>query len=209
MNYQKYLIELRESLVKQVGVIKNSNGGWLHWDDTKSNMSIRHDLVYLLQKYVELAEKNFGIFLILKHAHGDCDSYKEEDPYWVTKFRNGADISYEDDNYEWTEFEWTPFQDSVLDFGSEETKHPCPLCKNRSKEHQVWKQLVIDRKADVEALRVLASCLCSIRWAIDSAEEKKTRSGIRERLLLVIARLTDVILEVPVEVQIDRIVAKL
>ena len=83
----------------------------------------------------------------------------------------------------------------------------CPCTKNaKPTEHWVIDDVIYSKDANIEQCKRLESILYDINEAIDSAEDKKPRSGIREYLLRAVLNINDELLPSPMEQYVRQLI---
>lgn len=82
----------------------------------------------------------------------------------------------------------------------------CP-CEENAKPttHWVIDDVVYEKWADTIECKKITSILQDVNTAIEAAEDKKPRSGIREYLLRAILKINDVILPIPMNEYISKL----
>lgn len=179
MKFIDFLILLRHDILDACSVVKDSQGGW-QWGRERTNAETRKLLQSLLDKHIHSAEK-WGIYVVNRHT--ECPN-KNHSGYLISKGRHGVKV-YRDGNFIWTgEQLYQGYMDTV-----------CPCDTNaKPTKHWVIQEFVI-RKIGFSKRH--GSFVDAIAWlvaAIDVAGDGKTRSAIRECLLMAVLRLTDGIL---------------
>lgn len=195
MNAKKFYLNLRAELVELVGRIKDSNGGWLGWDNSVPNNVTRIYLDNLLSKYSERATSEFGIFAAVRYPHYLCGDYNEGEPMYITQFVNGQIIDETNGEYIWLQNYWGEFP-----------AQPCPFSKRKIVDENTATVGFVVAKDDYdEDKEEVARVLGIIHTAKSRARDNSPRAGIREQLLLAILRLNDEILPIKLEKQIEEI----
>ncbi len=179
MTFFEFCASLREEVLAQISGVKNSNG-YLSWDNTTPNSTIKHRLELMLDKYVMQA-KEFGIYVVTRYS--SCSNISHNG--YPTENRYGVSINYQDSNFIWS--------GDQLYQGPRNSKCPCSK-SNRSSLNHVIDDIIYDKSANLEKCRELAHILQDISESIQHASNNKSRSGIREHLLRAILRLNDTIL---------------
>lgn len=185
-NYKlEYYANLRAELLSILSGVDNASES-LWWDDTTPNYITKRKLQNIFKKYVSLA-KLFGVYLITLHA--DCGGPQHNKQYAIESDTFSKDWEFKDSGYIW---------------GSDVFRDPlfcrCPCAENNGPtEHWVVKQFVYFVGYEEENCRVVDNILCDIYSAIENAENRKPRSGIREYLLRAIIRTNDAILPITVD----------
>jgi len=182
MDILKYCVSLRSELLEVVSGVENS-GYSFSWDTTTPNWATKTKLEKLYKRYLMLASR-YGLYVVT--IHSPCGSSTHpENPGYITENDYGLDIAYQDKNYVWLGL--------GMYQGPRHTTCPCSD-KSRVTDHYVNVVVIFKNNADQEVCKVLESILYDIHEAIECAEHKKTRSAIRENLLLAILKINDAIL---------------
>lgn len=189
MGQFEYLVNLRQELIGQIGGIENARHS-LWWDDTASNYSTRRALADILERYIASAADH-GVLIVTRHC--DCPNTRHAE--YPTSNRYGFSIPYRSEQYVW--------EGEQLYQGTRFCACPCSA-RNAPSEHNVIDDFVFRRGSDLEFCRQITSILWDIRHAIDSARDKKPRSGIREYLLRALLTLNDAIMPQTVDDYIKR-----
>ncbi|MCY1286497.1 hypothetical protein D9M69_388250 [compost metagenome] len=175
---------LRKEVLEQISGVENSNG-YLSWDDTTPNYLTKIRLESLLQKYILLA-KDFGVYVVTRYS--SCSNAKHEG--YPTESRYGLPISYQEPGFIW--------EGDQLFQGRRVSTCPCSP-KNKPNSNWVIDDFVYKETTNIDECRRIAHILEDISEAIEKAEDKKPRSGIREHLLRAILEINDAILPLPID----------
>jgi hypothetical protein len=190
-----FYISLREDIMNLNGLISNSEGvAWYH-DNSKRNYSTKWDIMALLFKYQQIADKN-GFKTILRHFdcgsmnHPKSDEFPHSDIY-------GNPVEFKKDKKYYDIFG-----------GYEGMKCPCSKTNGYTMHgFHVYGQIECNDISESDGM-----CLKKIFEIIYEAKElsgdKRPRAAIREQMLLLILNLNDLILPQTVEKYIESISAK-
>lgn len=190
LNLWNYLVCLRGEIISAISGISDARGH-LWWDDTTPNSTTRSRLRKIIEDAVSKASP-FGIYVVTRHI--DCGSrnhakasdengYVWSDPY-------GLGVEWQDSRFVWRGEQL--FQGKRYD--------SCPCSKNNYySNHYVIDDFIYDKDAFESASKIIPHILCDIYNALEKAEDKMPRSGIREHLLRALIILNDTILPAPVE----------
>jgi hypothetical protein len=188
MHAFEYHVALRAEILKIVSGVEDSHGSMFQWDETTPNWSTKSDLEKLLQRFL-LEARNFGLFLVTRHC--SCPNPKH-DGYYISNDL-GLKIKYGDTKWVWS--------GAQMYQGHRNCICPCSP-KNQATKHWVIDDLVHERDKNPEMCKQLADILSDISYAIDSAADRKPRSGIREHLLRAVLNLNDQLLPEPMDLYI-------
>ncbi len=184
MTLFEFYTNLRRDVLRQISGVEDSNG-YFSWDNTTPNYLIKSRLESLLEQYI-MEAKAFGVYVVTRYAN--C-ARRAHDGYPVEN-RYGLEIQYQD-----TQFVWGTDQ---LYQGPRISTCPCSP-QNKPNENHVIDDIIYSKSSSMADCSVISSILCDIHEAIESAADKKTRSGIREHLLRAVLRLNDAILPMSVD----------
>lgn len=187
MDTLDYYADLRAELLTILRGVHSADS-LMWWDDTSPNWLTKRKLNDVFKKYVQLA-KPLGIHFLTRHnacgnpKHDGLEQIIESDifpKYWSDPtYKRGCFV----------------FQDSRFCL--------CPCAKNNQPtQHGVLDELVYpaaDKHCDT-----IAGVLLDISSAIENAEERKPRSGIREYILRAIITLNDAILPISVDEYLEQ-----
>lgn len=188
-----YLVLLRRDLLAAISGIENANN-YLWFDNTSSNFTTRRLLERVLQKAAYEASA-FGLYVVTRHLDcgrpghrkaSDLNDYVWADPY-------GLGVEWQDHRFVWGGdqlFQGTRFE-------------RCPCSKSdQPVSHPIIQDIIYGPEATGSLCPTIFSILSDIQSAIEAAEDKKPRSGIREHLLRAILLLNDAIMPTAVDAYI-------
>ena len=195
MKLLEYYARLRKDLVSIVAGVRNSNSDdvvW-RWDNTTPNSETRKKLKKLFTGYLNLAEP-FGLRVVTRH-HG-CQNpihYESESGIFI------HGMTWRDPDYIW--------DGNFIYQGERVCKCPCSA-ENEPTSHDVVDEIIYRKSADLPACETITTILLWVSSAIDNAEDRKPRSGIREYLLCAIIRLNEAILPITVDEYLEQQLGK-
>lgn len=185
MKMLEYYAGLRADLLEVLQGVKNA-GTFLWWDDTSPNWLTKQKLEKIFRKYVGLA-KPFGLHLI--RSHNECGNKRHR------SVGVGGNYVIESDEFprNWSDPNYVTGAHTFEGYH----KCKCPCSKNNEPtEHYVIEKLVYF--ASEQHLKIISMVLADIYSAIENAEDRKPRSGIREYVLRAVMRLNEAILPISV-----------
>lgn len=188
MQLLEYYASLRSELLCVLSGVRSVSSP-LWWDDTSSNYSNQRKLLNILKKYIELA-KPLGVHLVTLHA--ECGN-----PQHLSISR-GCVVESDAFPENWNIHD--PAYKEGYDFifmGSRFCRCPCSK-DNKITEHHVTEKLVYPAVSGKHC-EIISNILCDISSAIENAEDRKPRSGIREYILRSIIRLNEAIMPITVD----------
>lgn len=193
MTLIEFYAGIRKEILERISGVANSNG-YISWDNTTPNYVTKSRLESLHSKYFDLA-KQFGVYVVTRYS--SCSNPKHEG--YPTEDRYGLRITYRDPRFIW--------DGDQLYQGDRYSTCPCRSGNTPSQNH-VIDDVIFAIGADIETCRRIASILEDVSEAIDAADDKKPRSGIREHLLRSILRLNDALLPQQMDEYIESILAR-
>ena len=187
MKIRDLRIKLRQELIQIIGGIEDAKS-WELYDATKSNSEIRHELKALFREYAKHAE-NYGIHLLEWHEPCARKSHTQR-----LLFKGRKRINPETTKYKSTDYY----------IFSKDINRICPCAPENGVDKSYVVAQLYARGELTPIGRSLAQVLFYMGEAIDRAEDKKPRSGIRENLLLAVLKLNDEIMPQAVDEYIAR-----
>ena len=186
------LVGLRTQLLTILGGVKNSSG--FNWDTTKNNLVIRSEVEKVLKQHLKGFER-VGVYVFERYSdcgRASCASLSGADGYFW-KSVEGKVIPYPNNKLVFYE---------VLE--SYELTYKCPcFTNNRKKKGNIIKEVVLGRAGDVATTQLLGDVVSGLYAAVLIAKSNKPRSAIREKLLLTILTINDLILPMTVDDYIE------
>lgn len=188
MSLFEYYVALRSEILEIVTGVENSAHS-LFWDNTTPNYVTKNRLKDLFTKYVGAA-KEFGLLVVIRHGNCGNRAHKE----YPTSNSYGLHIPYRSLGHVWSGGQF--YQGARLCI--------CPCSgDNKPIEHHVIEDIIYDQHANPDICARLESILSDVFDSIDSAGDKRSRSGIREYLLRAVLRINDELLPEPMDVYIQ------
>lgn len=178
------LIMLRRELLDAVGGVKNANVAF-YLDETASNATVRLGLEVLLRKYISHALP-LGVVVVTRICR--CSNSEHNSEYVLSA--SSAIRKFREPENEWAD----------LQLFQGERRMRCP-CSNRMGMTTCYliEELVIEGIQSNRRQRAIAEALFYISQAISAAGKMRTRSSIREYLLLALLGVNDNIIPQGVE----------
>lgn len=175
-----FYIDIRAEIIEVLSGIENADPS-LFFDSTKTNYQIQGELKRVFNKYLDIAYK-FGVVVVYQYY--GCSNKRHRD---VVSFSSDGVRAMGWDNV------YTSHK-IMMTLDTEKVMVKCPCSRNNPIELNS-RQVMLGFKAGMssEENHAVAEALANIAYAIDCAEEKKPRSGIREHLLIAILILNDAI----------------
>lgn len=174
-----FYIDIRAEIIEVLSGIENADPS-LFFDSTKANSQIRAELKKIFNKYLGIAHE-FDVVAFYRY-HG-CSNKRHKDT-----------VSFSSDNVRFVGDDvYTNYEKNTV-LGDERVLVKCPCSRNNPVELNN-RQVLLGFKAGKysDENDPVAEALANIAYAIDCAEDKKPRSGIREHLLIAILVLNDAI----------------
>lgn len=171
----EFYLNLREELLLLVTDVENSSSWGVYYKPSISNSITKNRLDRLLLKYKDLAE-SLGIIKVTRHISCSNDNHVE----YIVSNEYGLDIESLDERFEWGFFQ---------EMNKRTCKCPCSD-KNISTHHEVLDELIYHKDKNIPCGPILY-ILKDIEKAIFNSTNNKSRSGIREHILMALININN------------------